>query len=218
MLQRALLLSSSLLAVAKAQLVGTQTAEVHPPLTWEKCSAPGSCTTVNGKVVIDANWRWVHGTGGTTNCYTGNTWDATLCPDDVTCAANCALDGADYTGTYGITATGNALKLGFVTQSANKNVGSRTYLMQDDKNYQMFSPLGNEFTFDVDVSKLPCGLNGALYFVSMDQDGGMAKYPTNKAGAAYGTGYCDSQCPRDLKFINGQVSLNIFPRFRNNPK
>lgn len=51
-----------------------------------------------------------------------------------------------------------------------------------------------------------CGLNGALYFVSMDADGGMAKYPTNKAGAKYGTGYCDSQCPRDLKFINGAVS------------
>lgn len=49
------------------------------------------------------------------------------------------------------------------------------------------------------------GLNGALYFVSMDKDGGMGKYSTNKAGAKYGTGYCDGQCPRDLKFINGQV-------------
>lgn len=35
----------------------------------------------------------------------------------------------------------------------------------------------------------------------------MARDPTNKAGAKYGVGYCDSQCPRDLKFINGQVSL-----------
>ena len=48
---------------------------------------------------------------------------------------------------------------------------------------QVFSLLGKEFTFDVDVSNLPCGLNGALYFVSMDADGGMAKYPTNAAGA-----------------------------------
>ena len=67
--------------------------------------------------------------------------------------------------------------------------------------------LNAEFTFDVDVSNLPCGLNGALYFVSMDKDGGMAKYSTNKAGAKYGTGYCDAQCPRDLKFINGEVRL-----------
>ena len=37
-----------------------------------------------------------------------------------------------------------------------------------------------EFTFDVDVSQLPCGLNGALYFVEMDKDGGKSKFPTNK--------------------------------------
>jgi cellulose 1,4-beta-cellobiosidase len=70
----------------------------------------------------------------------------------------------------------------------------------------MFKFTGNqEFTFDVDLSNLPCGFNGALYFVSMDADGGLSKYSTNKAGAKYGTGYCDAQCPRDLKFINGEV-------------
>ena len=39
--------------------------------------------------------------------------------------------------------------------------------------------------------------------IGMDADGGMAKYPTNKAGAKYGTGYCDAQCPHDIKFIDG---------------
>ena len=34
----------------------------------------------------------------------------------------------------------------------------------------------------------------------------MSKYSGNKAGAKYGTGYCDAQCPRDLKFVNGEVS------------
>jgi cellulose 1,4-beta-cellobiosidase len=121
----------------------------------------------------------------------------------VTCAANCALDGADYEGTYGITASGNALTLKFVTNSAQKNVGSRVYLMASETEYQMFKVLNQEFTFDVDVSNLPCGINGALYFSQMDADGGMARFPTNKAGAKYGTGYCDSQCPRDIKFING---------------
>ena len=29
----------------------------------------------------------------------------------------------------------------------------------------MFPLKNKEFTFDVDVSALPCGLNGALYFV-----------------------------------------------------
>lgn len=118
---------------------------------------------------------------------------------------NCALDGADYEGTYGITSTGDSLRLNFVTTGANTNIGSRVYLMDDETTYTMFNLKNQEFSFDVDMSNLPCGLNGALYFVEMDSDGGMAKYPTNKAGAKYGTGYCDTQCPQDIKFINGEV-------------
>ncbi|KAF3385095.1 Exoglucanase 1 [Penicillium rolfsii] len=201
------LLLSALLNSVHAQQVGTLATETHPSLTWSKCSAGGSCTQVTGSVVIDANWRWVHSTSGSTNCYTGNTWDATLCPDDKTCASNCAVDGASYASTYGVTTSGNSLRLNFVTQASQKNIGSRLYLLQNDSTYQKFNLLNQEFTFDVDVSNLPCGLNGALYFVDMDADGGMAKYPTNKAGAKYGTGYCDSQCPRDLKFINGQANV-----------
>ncbi|KAH9147576.1 hypothetical protein AeRB84_008854 [Aphanomyces euteiches] len=41
----------------------------------------------------------------------------------------------------------------------------------------------------------------------MDQDGGKSKYTSNKAGAAYGTGYCDAQCPHDIKFINGEANV-----------
>lgn len=216
MYQRALLFSF-FLSAARAQQAGTLTAENHPSLTWQQCSSGGSCTTQNGKVVIDANWRWVHTTSGYTNCYTGNTWDTSICPDDVTCAQNCALDGADYSGTYGVTASGNALRLNFVTQSSGKNIGSRLYLLQDDTTYQIFKLLGQEFTFDVDVSNLPCGLNGALYFVAMDADGGLSKYPGNKAGAKYGTGYCDSQCPRDLKFINGQANVEGWQPSANDP-
>nr|AAW27920.1 cellobiohydrolase precursor [Thermoascus aurantiacus var. levisporus] len=216
MYQRALLFSF-FLAAARAQQAGTVTAENHPSLTWQQCSSGGSCTTQNGKVVIDANWRWVHTTSGYTNCYTGNTWDTSICPDDVTCAQNCALDGADYSGTYGVTTSGNALRLNFVTQSSGKNIGSRLYLLQDDTTYQIFKLLGQEFTFDVDVSNLPCGLNGALYFVAMDADGGLSKYPGNKAGAKYGTGYCDSQCPRDLKFINGQANVEGWQPSANDP-
>lgn len=201
------LISFTLLAVVYGQQVGTNQAETHPTMTSQQCTAGGSCTTLQTKVVLDSNWRWLHTTTGYTNCYTGNTWDATLCPDGATCAKNCALDGADYSGTYGITSSGNALTLKFVTGA---NIGSRVYLMASDTAYQMFKLLGQEFSFDVDMSNLPCGLNGALYLVQMDADGGMAKYPTNKAGAKYGTGYCDAQCPHDLKFINGEVGLSIF--------
>ena len=179
-------------------------------MTWQTCTGKNSCTSKSGKVVIDSNWRWVHDktSGSYTNCDDGNTWNAKLCPDNKSCATNCALEGADYTATYGATASGNSLKLTFVTKgSYSTNIGSRLYLMETDTSYQMFSLLNKEFTFDVDLSNLPCGLNGALYFVSMDKDGGMSKYSTNKAGAKYGTGYCDAQCPRDLKFINGEVSF-----------
>ncbi|KAJ4388049.1 Exoglucanase 1 [Gnomoniopsis smithogilvyi] len=207
MISKSLFASSLLAAGASAQGVGTQQTETHPSMSWQSCTSPSSCTTNKGEVVIDANWRWVHNKTGYTNCYTGNTWDATLCPDDETCASNCVLDGADYSGTYGVQASGNSLSLQFVTQSSGKNIGSRLYLMDSATKYHQFNLIGNEFAFDVDLSKLPCGLNGALYFVAMDADGGMSKYPTNTAGAKYGTGYCDSQCPRDLKFINGKGNV-----------
>lgn len=204
---------TSLLVGARAQQAGTLTAETHPPLTVSKCTASG-CTSSTQSIVLDANWRWTHDIEGYTNCYTGNAWNETICPDGATCAANCALDGADYSGTYGITASGDSLKLGFVTTGGgNTNVGSRNYLMAagSTTEYELLQLLGQEFSFDVDVSNLPCGLNGALYLSEMDADGGVSKYPNNKAGAGYGTGYCDSQCPRDIKFINGEVGCGRFP-------
>ncbi|KAJ7289779.1 cellobiohydrolase I-II [Mycena rebaudengoi] len=206
------LVLAALLPVALGQLAGTNIAENHPALTWQRCTGTGgtSCTTQSSSIVIDANWRWTHqGTSGTTNCYTGNTWDNTLCPNGKTCAANCAVDGADYAATYGITTSGNALTMKFVTGYQQPNIGSRVYLMAPGSTttYQTFNFNNQEFVshrFDVDVSQLPCGLNGALYFAQMDADGGVAKSNgANKAGAKYGTGYCDAQCPRDIKFING---------------
>lgn len=79
--------------------------------------------------------------------------------------------------------------------------------MDDDKTYQLLKLKNKEFAFDVDVSNMPCGINGALYLVEMDADGGMSKFPSNKAGAKYGTGYCDAQCPHDIKFIGGQANV-----------
>ncbi|KAG9407784.1 hypothetical protein AC1031_021024 [Aphanomyces cochlioides] len=206
-------LATALVAFSNAQQVGTSKPEVHPSLPSQTCTASG-CTTENTKIVLDANWRWTHNVEGYTNCYAGNKWDSTLCPDPATCAKNCALDGADYTGTYGISASGNTVSIALKTGA---NVGSRIYLLEDDKKYKMFKLLNKEFTFDVDASQLPCGLNGALYFVQMDQDGGMSKYPTNKAGAAYGTGYCDAQCPHDIKFINGEANVKNWTPSKGDP-
>ncbi|KAI8912048.1 family 7 glycoside hydrolase [Powellomyces hirtus] len=189
-----------------AQLAGTLQAERHPPLQVSTCSNETGCTTSAQSVVLDANWRWTNKAG--TNCYTGNQWNAALCPDPKTCAQNCALEGADYGTNYGVSSSADSLTLKFVTKHPyGTNVGSRVYLMdKTNEKYQMLKLKNKEFAFDVDVSNLPCGLNGALYFVEMDADGGMAKYPTNKAGAKYGTGYCDAQCPHDVKFIAGEAN------------
>ena len=62
-----------------------------------------------------------------------------------------------------------------------------------------------EFSFSVDMFFMPCGLNGAVYFVEMDRDGGLAR--GNEAGAKYGTGYCDAQCPHDIKFMDGKANI-----------
>ncbi|KAH7398272.1 exoglucanase-like protein 1 precursor [Pyrenochaeta sp. MPI-SDFR-AT-0127] len=203
------LASLSLFGAVRAQQVGTSQTETHPKLSWKTCTGKGgnSCSQKAGSIVLDSNWRWSHVTNGYTNCFDGNSWNTTACPDGLTCTKNCAIDGADYSGTYGITTASDALTLKFVTKGQySSNIGSRTYLMETDTKYQMFNLIGKEFTFDVDVSKLPCGLNGALYFVEMAADGGLGK-GNNKAGAKYGTGYCDSQCPHDIKFINGAANV-----------
>jgi len=202
---------------ALSQQIGTNQAENHPPLNFQHCTKSG-CTSVSGSVTLDSNWRWTHNVGGSTNCYTGDEWDASLCPDPVTCAQKCAIDGADYQNTYGVSSDGTTVTLGFVTHGAySTNIGSRLYLLASENMYQMFQLKNQEFSFDVDVSNLPCGLNGALYFVEMDADGGMSKYPNNKAGAAYGTGYCDAQCPHDLKFIDGEANILNWQPSPNNP-
>ncbi|KAG9249822.1 exoglucanase [Emericellopsis atlantica] len=192
----------SLLSVATAQKVGSDTPEVHPSMTWSKCTSSG-CQQVNGEVVIDANWRWTHDSS-LQNCYDGNDWTS-ACTSNTDCAEECAVEGADYSGTYGASTSGDALTLDFVTTHAyGTNIGSRLYLLEDTNTYQMFNLPGNELSFDVDLSTVPCGMNSALYFVAMEPDGGMSSYPVNEAGAEYGTGYCDAQCARDLKWIGGQ--------------
>ena len=86
MFRPAVLLSLAFASIAYGQQVGTLTAETHPSLQVSKCTSSG-CTTETKSIVLDSNWRWVHTTSGYTNCYTGNTWNTTICPDPATCAA-----------------------------------------------------------------------------------------------------------------------------------
>ncbi|KFY77697.1 hypothetical protein V499_02979 [Pseudogymnoascus sp. VKM F-103] len=128
--------------------------------------------------------------------------------------------GAGFTpltgGTYGATTNGDALTLKFVAEGEfSTNIGSRLYLLESGSKYQGLTLLGNEFTFDVDVSNPDCGINGALYISSMDLDGGVRKFSSNTACPKCGTGYCDSQCPRDVNFIDGEANVESWAASSN---
>jgi cellulose 1,4-beta-cellobiosidase len=48
----------------------------------------------------------------------------------------------------------------------------------------------------------------------MPADGGLST--TNKAGTKFGTGYCDAQCPKDIKFIKGKANSDGWTASSNN--
>jgi cellulose 1,4-beta-cellobiosidase len=184
-----------------AQLAGKVKKNEFPPFPMTEMGK-----TLQTSLVLDANWRWVHNKGGYTNCY-DQSWNKQFCPDPVTCSLNCQLEGVelkDYKDIYGVTTSGNSATLRYVTGS---NVGSRLYVLDEDKKkYKGFNLVNRELVYDIDMSQVPCGLNGALYFVEVALDGGLNDL--NRAGAAFGTGYSDAQCPKDIKYINGFVNLN----------
>merc|ERR1712151_653406 len=174
------------------------------------CTATGQCTNKDLKVTLDANWRWLHRSNSTDNCYEGDQWDSTLCSDPLQCAQECVLEGVTlerYKSTYGIEQIENGVKLNYVTDHEHgTNVGSRLYMLDESgEKYKMFFLKIREVAMTFDVSHAFCGMNGAMYFVEMDQDGGKG-LGANAAGAAYGTGYCDAQCPHDIKFISGEAN------------
>ncbi|KAJ8611317.1 hypothetical protein CTAYLR_006602 [Chrysophaeum taylorii] len=190
-----------------AQQLPTQQDETHLDFNIQHCSADGSCSKKSRSLVLDANWRWTDVDG--VNCYEGTSWDTTLCPDPDTCAGSCSLEGVDYGTTYGVTSSDGEVRLNFTTYSPESNltsVGSRLYVMKDDETYSTFHLKNKELSFEVDVSSLGCGLNGALYFVEMSANGdeGVGE---NAAGAKLGTGYCDAQCPHDIKYIDGEANI-----------
>jgi cellulase len=208
-------LTASLVA---AQGVGI--ADVHPKITTQVCTKSGGCVDQQTSLVLDAGFHNLHAKNSTTNCggYSGPLNPA-LCPDATTCANNCVFDAADYANS-GVSTNGSSMLLNMYKQSDGtaSPASPRVYLLDDaGKAYEMLRLLNQELTFDVDLSKLVCGMNGALYFSEMDATGGQSAL--NPAGAAYGTGYCDAQCPVQ-GFINGVVSQAFprsFSRSRTNP-
>merc|ERR1719387_1006625 len=129
-------------------------------------------------------------------------------------STTCGVKG-EYKNTYGIEEIPNGISMHFVNKHKyGTSVGGRLYVLDGDDKYYMWKLRNREFTFTADISEIECGMNGAVYFVEMDERG---DYGTgaNQAGAKFGTGYCDAQCPHDMKFIKGDAnSYNWKP----NPK
>lgn len=190
---------------ASAQQIGKLTPEVHPKFPTQECTLTGGCVTKATSIVLDSDYRWLHTVNGYDNCKGPAGLDKTLCANATSCAANCALEGVDYK-SYGIYSEGDG-KLR-MTLYVNRSEGvttmssPRVYILANDTHYDMYYMLNRELAFDVDMSQVPCGANSALYFSEMEADGGRSDL--NPAGATYGTGYCDAQCPSP-PFINGEV-------------
>ncbi|KAF2870781.1 concanavalin A-like lectin/glucanase domain-containing protein [Massariosphaeria phaeospora] len=186
------LLATALLGLVAAQTPGN-TSEVHPKLTTWKCSKAGGCREQRTSLVLDSASHPIHQKDNPKlNCGDwGSAANKTVCPDEETCAKNCIIEGVPNYADYGVTTKGGSVLMNLYGK--NGVASPRIYLLAEgEKKYEMLKLTGNEFTFDVDVSKLPCGMNGALYLSEMEAKGGQSKL--NPGGAAYGTGYCDAQC------------------------
>ncbi|KAH8173519.1 glycosyl hydrolase family 7 domain-containing protein [Sarocladium implicatum] len=197
--------AAAIIGLASAQSPD-DTPEVHPSLTTYKCTTAGGCVEQETKIVLDALAHPVYQKDNPSkNCGDwGEAPDPDVCPDAETCQANCLMSGIPDLSKYGVVTTGDELYLDMLRDDGSV-LSPRVYLLsEDEQTYELLQLTGNEFSFDVDVSKLPCGMNGALYLSEMEADGG--KSDLNKAGAYYGTGYCDAQC-FTTPFINGEPNI-----------
>jgi len=193
---------SLLLGLASAQSLAGKTREVHPKLETYKCTKRGGCKKHTAYVVLDSSIHPLYQKNNPSlGCGDwGSAPNKTVCPDETTCAKNCVIDGINDYSKYGVTTQGDTLYLDMLRDDLS-SLSPRAYLLDSNRHgYDLIKLTGQEFAFDVDVSKLPCGMNGALYFSEMDRYGG--KSSLNKGGAKYGNGYCDAQC-FTFPFIDG---------------
>lgn len=181
--------------------------EAHPKLTTYKCTTDDGCIAHTSALVLDSSQHTIYQRKNPEyNCGDyGSAANATVCPDQETCQEHCAIGGiSDYTA-HGVYTNGSELTLNMLGKDGTE-YSPRLYLMNEAEDaYEVLHLTGQELTFDVDMSKLPCGMNSALYLVEMDGKGGQDLSNISVAGAPYGTGYCDAQC-YTTPFVNGLVS------------
>lgn len=199
----ALTLSFALLGLVASQKPG-ESVEVHPKITTYRCTKADGCSEATNYIVLDSLAHAVHQVDNTYNCGDwGSSPNSTACPTVEACAQNCIMEGLSDYSTVGVTTDGTSLRLQMIVNDSTKS--PRVYLLDEtEEAYEMVKFTGGEFTFDVNIGSLPCGMNGALYLSEMEAKGG--KSELNTGGAYWGTGYCDAQC-YTTPFINGLGNL-----------
>ncbi|TDZ36984.1 Endoglucanase type C [Colletotrichum trifolii] len=201
------ILSTSLLL---ASLVAGQTpgnlTDNHPKLETYRCTVKEGCVKKINYIVADSSQHDIKTSSGV-SCLTGNNPpNATACTTAEECAKNCIINGISDYATKGVTTSGSDIRMQILKDG--EKVSPRVYLLEENKQrYEMLHLTGAEFTFDVDMVKLPCGMNSALYLSEMLPDGGKSTSALSKAGPAYGAGYCDAQCFK-TSFINGVGNMD----------
>jgi hypothetical protein len=62
----------------------------------------------------------------------------------------------------GIKVNGGSLTLNLFTNNGTDATSPRAYLLHNETTYEKFQLLNHEITYDVDVSHVGCGVNGAF--------------------------------------------------------
>lgn len=174
-------------------------------LTWE-CSKERGCVEQDTLVVIDWGNHKIETLDGESCITSSGGVNETLCPDEKTCAKNCFISPVNYYDAGVRTNRDQLTMYEYMREGGSEvSVSPRLYLLDRDGDYKMLHLNGRELTFTVDLSTLPCGMNGALYLSQMTATGGRNRY--NQGGARYGSGYCDAQCPVET-WRNGRLNLD----------
>ncbi|KAK1978632.1 family 7 glycosyl hydrolase [Colletotrichum cereale] len=187
--------------LVSGQTPGKQT-DNHPKLETFRCTVNDGCQKKTNYIVADSSQHQIKTSGGVSCANGDNPPNSTACTSPEDCASNCVIEGISDYSAIGVTTRGTDIRM-TIFNNSGAEIRPRVYLLEENKKrYEMISLTGSEFTFDVDMTKLPCGLNGALYLSEMPPDGGKNSSSLNKLGPAWGTGYCDAQCFK-TSFING---------------
>ena len=209
MLQSVLCVALAATSLIYAQQIGKKP-EVHPGLTTQKCTRDAGCVTQNTSVVIDSLTHPIKDLETGKSCTTSDgKINKNVCNTTEECSQKCSIQGVNYID-HGVETKDASMTLHMYAQGDYgkvKKLSPRVYLLDETgEDYSMLQLRGQEVSFDVDMSNLPCGMNGALYLSEMNKTGNRGEL--NPAGAKYGTGYCDAQCFNTSAFLNGVANVD----------